>query len=88
MEIGDIIYRNGNENISYVYANIVPINSSKILLDRRLLYKAMANRLEIYENALSFRNVKNLLEHVISRLGRPVSYRGLSYSDIFPPLIP
>ncbi|EQB70933.1 MAG: hypothetical protein AMDU4_FER2C00210G0001 [Ferroplasma sp. Type II] len=32
VEIGDIIYRNGNENISYVYANIVPINSSKILL--------------------------------------------------------
>ena len=32
VEIGDIIYRNGNGNISYVYANIVPINSSKILL--------------------------------------------------------
>ena len=32
VEIGDIIYRNGNENISYIYANIVPINSSKILL--------------------------------------------------------
>ncbi len=41
------------------------------------------NKSIIYENALSFRNVKNLLEHVISRLGRPVSYRGLSYSDIF-----
>ena len=26
VEIGDIIYRNGNGNISYVYANIVPIN--------------------------------------------------------------
>ncbi len=32
VEIGNIIYRNGNGNISYVYANIVPINSSKILL--------------------------------------------------------
>ncbi|WP_298407326.1 hypothetical protein [Ferroplasma sp.] len=32
VEIGDIIYRNGNGNISYIYANIVPINSSKILL--------------------------------------------------------
>ncbi|WMT51594.1 MAG: orc1/cdc6 family replication initiation protein [Ferroplasma sp.] len=37
----------------------------------------------IYENALSFKNVKALLEHVLSRLGKPVSYRGLSFPDIF-----
>lgn len=41
------------------------------------------NKSIIYENALSFKNVKNLLEHVISKLGKPVSYHGLSYSDIF-----
>ncbi len=41
------------------------------------------NKSIIYENALSFNNIKALLEHVLSRLGRPVSYRGLSFPDIF-----
>ena len=41
------------------------------------------NKSIIYENALSFKNIKALLEHLLSRLGRPVSYRGLSFPDIF-----
>ena len=32
VEIADIIASENNNNISYIYANIVPINSSKILL--------------------------------------------------------
>ena len=41
------------------------------------------NKSIIYENALSFKNIKSMLEHVLSRLGKPVSYRGLSFPDIF-----
>ena len=45
VEIGDIIYNNNSENISYIYANIVPINSSKILLGNEftLDYKSTYN---------------------------------------------
>ena len=45
VEIGDIIYSNNSENISYIYANIVPINSSKILLGNEftLDYKSTYN---------------------------------------------
>jgi cell division control protein 6 len=41
------------------------------------------NKSIIYENALSFKNIRALLEHILSRLGKPVSYRGLSFHDIF-----
>ena len=45
VEIGDIIYNNNSENISYIYANMVPINSSKILLGNEftLDYKSTYN---------------------------------------------
>ncbi|KJE48998.1 MULTISPECIES: Cdc6/Cdc18 family protein [Acidiplasma] len=37
----------------------------------------------IYENAASYQNVRQLLEHVLLRLGRPTAYKGMSYNDIF-----
>ncbi len=46
-------------------------------------YMMQQDKSLIYENALSFQNVKQLLQHIISRLGRPAIYRGMSYPDIF-----
>ncbi|WP_337860957.1 Cdc6/Cdc18 family protein [Ferroplasma sp.] len=69
--------KNGITNNVIIYGNSGTGKTSAVKVIMR------DNAPIIYENALSFKNVKNLLEHVISRLGRPVSYHGLSFSDIF-----
>ncbi len=45
VQIADIIFKHNNENISDIYANIVPLNSSKILLGNEftLNYKSSYN---------------------------------------------
>jgi cell division control protein 6 len=69
--------RNGITGNAIIYGNSGTGKTSTVKLIMR------DNDPIIYENALSFKNVRHLLEHVISRLGRPVSYHGLSFSDIF-----
>ncbi len=71
VEIGDIIINKGNKNISEVYANIVPKNSSKILygneftINYRSSYgnqmKALIN--SIYLSSLYYMNSNNITMH-------------------------
>ena len=69
--------------ISGISNNIIIHGDSGTGKTSTVKFLMRGNKSIIYENALSFKNIRALLEHILSRLGRPVSYRGLSFHDIF-----
>ncbi len=46
-------------------------------------YLMKENPSMIYENGLSFSSIRQLLEHAITRLGKPTAFRGISMENIF-----
>ena len=87
VEIGDIIYNNNNDNISYIYANIVPINSSKILLGNEftLNYKStynneiknLINSIELI--SLNYMDINN---NTLYKFGLEYSYIALAMNNM------
>ena len=88
VEITDIIYNNSNnDNISYIYANIVPINSSKILLgneftlDYKSTYgnqmKNLINTIELI--SLYYMNSNN---NTLNKFGIEYSYIALAMNNM------
>ncbi|WP_201779309.1 hypothetical protein, partial [Acidiplasma aeolicum] len=87
VEIGNIIYNNNNENISYLYANIVPINSSKILLgneftlDYKSTYnnemKNLINSMELI--SFTYMNSNN---NTLNKFGIEYSYIALAMNNM------
>ncbi|MEM0133454.1 hypothetical protein [Acidiplasma sp.] len=87
VEIGNIICNNNNDNISYLYANIVPINSSKILLGNEftLNYKStynneMKNLINSME-LISF-TYMNSNNNTLNKFGIEYSYIALAMNNI------
>ena len=88
VEIANVIYNNSNnDNISYIYANIVPINSSKILLgneftlDYKSTYnneiKNLINTIELI--SLNYMNSNN---NTLYKFGMEYSYIALAMNNM------
>ncbi len=80
VEIGDIIYRNGNGNISYVYANIVPINSSKILLGNEFTLDNKGTYGNIMEKLIN--SIKLISFNYMYSSNKTLNRFGIEYSYI------
>ena len=80
VEIGNIIYSNNSENISYIYANVVPINSSKILLGNEftLDYKSTYNN----EMKNLINNIKLISINYMFSTNNTMHRFGIEYSYI------
>ena len=80
VEIGDIIYRNGNENISYIYANIVPINSSKILLGNEFTLDNKGTYGNVMEKLIN--SIKLISFNYMYSSNKTLNRFGIEYSSI------
>ena len=87
VEIGDIIYSNNSENVSYIYANIVPINSSKILLGNEftLDYKSTYNNeMKNLINSIKLISINYMFstDNTLHKFGIEYSYIALAMSNM------
>ena len=80
VEIGDIIYRNGNGNISYIYANIVPVNSSKILLGNEFTLDNKGTYSNVMEKLIN--SIKLISFNYMYSSNKTLDRFGIEYSYI------
>ncbi len=80
VEIGDIIYRNGNGNISYIYANIVPVNSSKILLGNEFTLDNKGTYGNVMEKLIN--SIKLISFNYMYSSNKTLNRFGIEYSSI------